>query len=115
MRIVSLLILWSFPVLPMGGYGRTLSVELPPAAHVGHVKSVFLRDAGDQSLPWDLGAGNLSQSLAEDDDSLEDESLEVELSTTWRLLAFGRGNLSALAPLCDGLLRTPPYPHPLRC
>jgi hypothetical protein len=74
-----------------------------------------MQRAGDNSLPGDPLTGNLGRSLADDDDSLEDGSLDLSFSTAWRSQAVKRGNLTSLAALQHNLLRIPPCPHPLRC
>jgi hypothetical protein len=116
MRIVSLLFIWALPFLPAGGHGQSGCPEFVPASQAdSHTSSVAMQRAGDESLPGDPITGNLGRSLADDDDSLEDGSLDLSFSTFWRSQAVKRGNLTSLAPLQHNLLRIPPCPHPLRC
>jgi hypothetical protein len=112
MRIVALLILWSLPFLQTGGN----EVRLHPGVHnTAHAKNVVTADvmgcASDDLLPGDP----LSGILAEDDDSLEDGSVDLGLWAGWQWQTPGRNNLSSLAPLQHALLRIPSRPHPLRC
>jgi len=112
MRILALLILWSLPCLQTGGHEASLPPGFTNLAHSEkRVTAVVMRRASDESLPSDPITGILS----EDDDSLEDGSLDLGLWSGWQWQTPGRDNLSALAPLQHALLRIPSSPHPLRC
>ena len=112
MRIVALLIFWSLPCLQSGGHEQSLLSGFTNAAHAENLFTAeVIERAGNDSLPGDPIAGI----LAEDDDSLEDGSLDLALSTGWQWQTVGRDNLSSLAPLQHELLRIPSRSHPLRC
>lgn len=115
MRIVSLLFVWSLSFLQPGGFERSICSELADAARHNGLATDVVRNARNESCPVDASGSSLCQSLAEDDDSLEDGAFAFGVSPTWRLPAQVRGNLSALAPLQDVRLRIPPCPHPMRC
>ena len=116
MRIVSLLFIWALPFLPAGGHGQVLCQRFATSSQTDtHATTLALQRAGDDSLPSDRTTGNLGRSVAEDDDSLEDGSLDLTFSAVWRSQAVKRGNLTSLAPLQHELLRVPSCPHPLRC
>ncbi len=112
MRIIALLIFWTLPLVQGGGHEPALRAGFSSAALAeGFLEANVINRASDQSLPADPITGF----LAEDDDSLEDGSLDLGLSVVWQSQTPGRDNLSALAPLQHALLRIPSHPHPLRC
>jgi hypothetical protein len=116
MRIGALLIIWSLPFLQSGGQEQSLPTGFTHTAHAEDlVTADVIQRANDDSLPRDPITGILGRSLAEEDDSLEDGSVETSLAADSQWHAMGRDNLSSLAPLQHALLRTPSRPHPLRC
>ena len=115
MRIVSLLFFWSLPFLSAGGQEQSSGSQFPNAAQVVGRTYASVQHAPDESFPGNPRSVNWAQSLAEDDDSLEDGSLDIGPAAGWQSPALKLGNLSTLAPLQHVLLRTPSSPHPLRC
>jgi hypothetical protein len=112
MRIVALLILWSLPHLQTCRDEASLPPGFTGAAHSEkRINADVIGRESDDLFPDDP----ISGILAEDDDSLEDGSVDLGLWAGWQWQTPGRDNLSSLAPLQHALLRIPPRPNPLRC
>ncbi|HEX4069835.1 MAG TPA: hypothetical protein VHX68_01645 [Planctomycetaceae bacterium] len=112
MRIVALLILWSLPFLQTGGHETSVPPGVTNSARIEEkIAAGVMQGASDNALPDDPITGI----LAEDDDSLEDGSVDLCLWAGWQWQSQGRDNLSSLAPLLHTLLRIPSSPPPLRC
>jgi hypothetical protein len=114
MKVVSLLIFWSLPLLQTGGHGQALSHGDAPHAE-SHVTSAVIQQARDVFFPGDTSRGSFGASLCNEEDSLDDVFFDTGLlfSSLWR--NFGRDDLSSLARSQHDLLRSPSHPHPLRC
>jgi hypothetical protein len=116
MKVVSLLILWSLPLLPTGDHAPSLPWGRGDARHAAdHVNSPFIQHARDNSCPGDPFGGSLSGSLEEEEDSLEDVFLDSELLLSRMSPNRGPDALSSFAYEHQDLRRTPSQPHPLRC
>lgn len=116
MRTAALLMIWSLPFLQVGGHEPGSSERLANAACAGNlIVPDVMHNASKHSCPSDPLTGILGRSMAEEDDSLEDDFLQVGLPVAWQSQAPRRVNLSSLAPSQDALLRSPARPYPLRC
>jgi hypothetical protein len=114
MKVVSLLIFWSLPILQTGGHGQALPHGDTPHAE-SHVTSAVIQPPRDLFFPGDTSRGSFGASLCDEEDSLEDFFFDTGLmfSRSWR--NFGQDDLSTLACSPLDLLRSPSHPHPLRC
>ena len=76
MRIVALLILWSLPSLQTGGYEASHPTGSTARAHA---ENVIIADVIGHARGDLLPSDPISGMLAEDDDSLEDGSVDLGL------------------------------------
>ena len=117
MKVASLLILWSLPLLQAGGHGQPLCPGCAAVApHVeAHVTPLVIQGTRDVALADDPSGGSLSSSLEDEEDSLEDGAFANGVLLPRSLRNLGQGEFSSLAHGQHDLLRIPSFPHPLRC
>jgi len=117
MKVASLLILWSLPLLQAGGHDQPLCPGCAAGApHAeAHVTPLAIQGTRDVALADDPSGGSLSSSLEDEEDSLEDGAFANGVLLPRSLWNLGRGDLSSLAHWRHDLLRIPSCPHPLRC
>jgi hypothetical protein len=117
MKMASLLILWSLPLLHAGGQGQFPCPGCTAGvSHAGaHVAWLVIQQTRDISFPDDPSGGGLSSSLEDEEESLEDGAFANGVLLPRSLRDPGRGDLSSLAHGQHDLLRIPSCPHPLRC
>jgi hypothetical protein len=120
MRVATLLIIWSIPLLA-GWHGPDrCRADRPGLPHLGaaadvHVPQTVMRRTRDASFAEDPSSGRCVLPPEDEEDGLEDgSSLDgLLLGPSWRDL--GRGALAGLAHVPGEFSRIAAHPHPLRC
>lgn len=116
MKVATLLIVWSLSLPHAGGHAqspRCGSTVLPHAE--AQVDPCVMQQAGDRLFPDDPSGGRLGASLWDEEDCLEDSTVDggILLPRSWRDLVWGIH--SAPARSRHNLSRIASRPHPLRC
>lgn len=118
MKITSLLILWTLPLLHAGEYGPRLSGDHNSRTpHLSrHARSSRPRIGRPYFAPDTPNTGRLSAFLLdEEEDSVEDGSVDGGLPVCRSGLDLTPGNGASLLSATPGRIRNTSCPHPLRC
>ena len=116
MKVTSLLIIWSLPLLQAGVHDHSLSCGRDDIPHAeACVSSSAMPDAGHLFLHDDSSWVSPGVSLGDEEDSSEDDVLHggLLLCGPWRLLEAA--DLSSSTHSRHELVRLPTPSHPLRC
>lgn len=119
MKVASLLLIWSLPILQAGAHDHALHHDHDRADHAPRAGTRraprVMEGSRDASLPDAPRGGSPGLYVEDEEDPVEDGAFVdgFGLYRPWEDL--GRGDISSLAQVQQDLPRIPPHPQPLRC